>query len=467
MRSRQDLHPYQQKAVEFIKEHRAAALFLQMGLGKSVITLTAISDMLDDVEVSSVLVVAPKKVAESTWAQEVLAWKHLRHIRVSVALGDKRRRMEALARQADIYVTSRDLVAKILQEARIVGRTFDMLVLDELTSFKTYSATRVRAIRKARPFFRRCVGLTGTPTPNGLKDIWTQMYCVDMGASLGRSKTRFMAEYFDMVQHMGITIKCTPKTGAEKKIYKLLEPTVLTMKAEDYLQLPPFIERTIRVQPSEEFMKKYRDFERENVLQFVDETDRQPQTVIAANAAALCNKLCQYANGAIYTEEHDVQWLNNEKLEALAELLETAQASGEHMLLFYQFQHDVERIQRYCDKAGIKAVKYKTDADLREWNKGNIEVLLAHAASTAYGLNLQQGGHVVAWYGTGWNAEYYQQGNARLYRQGQQEPVRVYRLIVAGTMDDKALRAVEGKIMGQEAMLSALKEKTNEYLKQK
>lgn len=465
--NRQNLHKYQERAVDFIIEHKSAALFLQMGLGKSVITLTAISDLLDNIEIEKVLVVAPKKVAESTWAQEAQLWEHLRHLRTSVILGTPKQRDIALHTDADVYITSRDLVVDVLEKAANEKIVFDMLVLDELTSFKSSKSKRFKAVRKARPFIRRVVGLTGTPTPNGLVDLWAQMYCIDMGMCLGRSKTKFVDAFFDTITHQGIVIKCTPKFGAEKDIYKKLEPVALTMKAEDYLELPPLIEKTIKVIPTVPTLNRYTEFERENVLLYYDAIQDQPQNIVASSAAALCNKLCQFANGAIYNEEHLPIWIHDEKIDMLMELIESSLVSGSSVLVFYQFQHDCYRIMERKELKGLRVRKYEGDADLQAWNRGEIDVLLTHAASTAYGLNLQKGGHVVIWYGTGWNAELYLQGNARLHRQGQREPVIVYRLIVGQTMDETALKAIEGKISTQEAMLSALKEKARKYIEQK
>lgn len=457
------MHKYQERGVDFIIKHNACCLFLDMGLGKSVTTLTAISDLIDYCEINRVLVVAPKKVAESTWAQEVAKWEHLRHLRVSVVLGTVKQRTAALTADADIYVTSRDNVVWVIEQVQKSKNGFDMLVLDELTSFKNSKAKRFKALRKYRSFVSRCVGLTGTPTPNGLKDLWAQLYCVDMGNALGKSKTRFIDTFFDTYVRDHIMYNCTPKKDAEKEIYKLLKPITLTMKAEDYLSLPPMIERDIRVIPSPTVAKKYKDFERDRVLEYASEIESNPTNIIAGNAAALCNKLCQYANGAIYTEEHEVLHLHDEKLDMFVELIEQAQAEGNSVLVFYQFKHDCSRIMEREELKGLRVRLYEGDNDLVDWNDGKIDVLLTHAASTAYGLNLQRGGNIVIWYGTGWNAELYLQGNARLHRQGQQKPVTVFRLVVADTMDETALRAIDGKVQGQEAMLDALKERIRKY----
>lgn len=461
MLTRNNLHKYQNDGVRFIINHPGAALFLEMGLGKSVTTLTAISDLIDDMDIERVLVVAPKKVAESTWAQEVAKWEHLKHLSVSVVLGTAKQRLNALAKGADIYITSRDNVVWLLDNTDF---TFDMLVLDELTSFKSSKAKRFKALRKIRPTLKRCVGLTGTPTPNGLLDLWAQMYLIDMGASLGRVKTKYVNAFFDTFMFPSGGCKYTLKKGAEKDIYKMIEKSTLTMKAEDYLELPPLIERTVCVPLSNATRSAYESFERDNVLQYIEETKDQPQNLVASSAAALCNKLCQFANGAVYNEEHQPIEMHQEKLDMLVELIESAQASGESVLVFYQFQHDCTRIKARPELKGLRVRKYEGDNDLTDWNSGKIDVLLTHAASTAYGLNLQKGGHIVIWYGTGWNAELYLQGNARLYRQGQTMPTTVYRLVADMTMDFRALQAIDNKVSGQNAMLSALTLVTKKYI---
>ena len=461
---RTQLHNYQMRAVDFIKSHPASALFLDMGLGKTVTTLTAISDLIDECEVNKVLVIAPKKVAEATWAQEAEHWSHLAHLETSVVLGDAKRRQDALARKADVYITSRDLFVWVLTYMQEHGGfDFDMVVLDELTAFKRSESQRFKAFKKIRPHIARVVGLTGTPAPNGLKDLWAQMYCVDMGESLGRSKTRFINEYFSVFQRGYVIYKMTPKAGAAKAITEAIRPRVLTMKAEDYLELPDAIEMTMPVVLSPQVMSRYREFERDCVLDFKKASEDQPQHIIATNAAALCGKLQQYANGAVYTDNHEPVEMHQEKIDALVELIESAHETGEPVLVFYQFQHDLGRIARRKELQGMIIRKYEDERDLKEWNEGKIDVMLTHAASTAYGLNLQQGGHIIVWFGTGWNAELYLQGNARLHRQGQQHTTRIYRLVAAGTMDEDACNAIVQKVNGQEAMLQALKERIARY----
>lgn len=437
-----------------------------MGLGKTVSTLTAISRMIDYCEVSKVLVVAPKKVAESTWSQECQKWNHLKHLRVSVILGTAKQRIAAMTKDADIYVTGRDNFCWIVET--LSNRwPYDMVVLDELTSFKTTKSQRFKAFKAVRPKMERVVGLTGTPTPNGLKDLWGQMYCIDLGKRLGRTKGGYLQTYFDTYTRNNIMMKCDLKKGAEEAIYGHIRDIALTMTAEDYLTLPPLIETTRRVTLSNKMRSLYEGFERENILEFAERTEDQTnQAIIASSAAALMNKLMQFANGAIYAdEERNVKEIHEEKMDALMELIEEAQAGGESVLVFYQFQHDYQRAMQRQELKGLSVRKYEGDQDLVDWNNHKIDVLFTHAASTAYGLNLQHGGNVIVWYGTGFNAELYLQGNARLHRQGQTSPTRVYRLVVEGTVDEDAALAVANKVENQKAMLDALKVRMEKYKK--
>lgn len=461
--TRTQLHSYQEKAIDFIVSHREAALFLQMGLGKSVITLTAVQDLIDSIEVSRVLVVAPKKVAECTWVQEAPLWEHLSGLRVVRVMGTQKQRAKALSENADVYVTSRDLIQSVLDHCVKTNIIFDMLVIDELTSFKNNTAKRFKAIRSRRAMFNRVVGLTGTPTPNGLKDLWAQMYLIDTGRSLGRSKTRYIDTFFNVVKHNNIIIKCVPKYGATEEIARLISPHTLTMKTADYLDMPDIIYNDIFVNLSEEVARKYEELERNGILQLEEDLAKENNSIIAANAAGLSNKLCQFANGAVYNEEHLAVEFHDEKLDMLEELLEQAVESGEHVLIFYQYKHDIDRILRRNKKIGLRMTVYNDEKDLTLWNNGYLDVLLTHPASTAYGLNLQRGGHIIIWFGTGWNAEYYEQGNARLHRQGQKSSVVVYNLVAKGTMDETALKAVKGKISSQNAMIEELKQKAKNY----
>lgn len=457
-------HEYQKRAIRFVEDNPYCCLFLDMGLGKTVSTLTAISRMIDDCEVNKVLVVAPKKVAESTWSQECQKWNHLKYLRVSVILGTAKQRIAAMAKDADIYVTGRDNFCWMVET--LSNRwPYDMVVLDELTSFKTTKSQRFKAFKAVRPKMVRVVGLTGTPTPNGLKDLWGQMYCIDLGKRLGRTKGGYLQMYFDTYTRNNIMMKCDLKRGAEEAIYGQIRDIALTMTAEDYLTLPPLIETTRRVTLSDKMRSMYDDFERENILEFAERTeDQMNQAIIASSAAALMNKLMQFANGAIYAdEERNVREIHDEKMDALMELIEEAQAGGESVLVFYQFQHDYQRAMQRKELKGLSVRKYEGDQDLVDWNNRKIDVLFTHAASTAYGLNLQHGGNVIVWYGTGFNAELYLQGNARLHRQGQTSPTRVYRLVVEGTVDEDAALAVANKVENQKAMLDALKVRMEKY----
>lgn len=447
-------HRYQRRAIGWIKEHTHCGLFLDMGLGKSVCTLTAIAELMDSCEVSSVLVVAPLKVAESTWSAEVAKWDHLRHLRVSEVLGTKGQRRRALEAEADIYVTSRDLLVKVLEEYAGKALPWDMLVVDELTSFKHQSSLRFKALRRKRAFFTRIVGLTGTPAPNGLKDLWGQLFVIDGGARLERYEGRFLDRWFDAVVHNHVRIRVFPKKGAEEEIRSRISDICLSMRAEDWLELPEIVEMDDRVQLPKAAMKFYTDFAREQVAAL------DGQTITAANAAGLLNKLGQVANGALYTGEKDTgcapQYIavHSAKTARLSEILE---AEGDSVLVFYRFRHDLERIKAALPP-NMRVVEYTGPADLEAWNAGEIDVLLAHPASTAYGLNMQAGGRCIVWFGTGWDCELYQQANARLYRQGQTRPVRVHRIIAAGTVDERAAAAITQKSRTQQALMSALRE---------
>lgn len=448
-------HSYQTRAIQFLEETPRAALFLDMGLGKTVITLTALSKLFDTGEVERVLVVAPKKVAESTWAAEVEKWPHLQHLRTSVILGTPKQRTAAAQREAEIYITSRDLFADLV-EKHIKGWRWDTVVLDELTSFKTPSSGRFKAFRKIRPLLRRVVGLTGTPAPNGLLDLWAQIFCIDGGERLGRYVTHYRREFFHETRWNGIPIKYTLLWGAEQAIRQKIADITLTLQAADWLELPPLIVRDVLVPLSPELANTYRSFEREKVMAW-DASDLD-KAIIATSAAALSNKLQQFANGGVYEEGENVREFHTAKAERLAELVEEAASP---VLVFYQFKHDVPRCLPFLK--GRRVRLYEGDEDLRAWNAGEIDVLFAHPAATAYGLNMQHGGHHVVWLGTGWNLELYQQANARLHRQGQQHAVIVHRLICPGTVDERAAVAVESKANTQQELLTYLKQIKAQY----
>lgn len=444
-------YDYQRTATQWIIDKPHCGLFLDMGLGKTVSTLTAIRQLIDDCEISTALVVAPKKVAETTWSTEAEKWDHLHDLRVVKVLGTEKQRDAALATKADVYVTGRDNFVWLVGKYK--GRLpFDAVVIDELTSFKSSKSQRFKAMRIALPSVKRVIGLTGTPAPNGLIDLWAQMYCIDQGERLGRSVSRYRDTYFDLHKWNNIVVRCSIKKGADKVIRDKIADVCLSMQARDYLELPDMITRTVAVELSDKTRADYQRFERDKVMQFKAEHGDEPANVLANSAAGLLNKLSQYANGAIYDEDRQVHEIHDEKLDHLAEIVEAA--NGSSVLVFYQYKHDVPRITAKLKGYNVRV--YEGERDLLDWNAGKIDVLLAHPASTAYGLNMQQGGHYIVWFGTGWNLEHYQQANARLHRQGQRYPVTVYRLICRGTVDERAAAALDNKRGVQQSLLDSL-----------
>lgn len=438
-------YPYQRAAIEWVMEHPYCGLFMEMGLGKSVCTLTAIQRMIDDLWISRALVVAPKKVAESTWSDEVAKWSHL-DLRVSVVTGTPKQRLSALAAPADIYVIGRDSVAWLqgLKERP----KFDMIVLDELTSFKNTSSQRFKAMKKLRVEAAHIVGLTGTPAPNCLIDLFGQIYCLDGGERFGPFITKYRARYFNTFIKNNIPIKVTPKADAEREIMSKISDICFSLKACDYLTLPEIVFKDVYVTLPPALMTRYRKFAKD----YVDLLCPKGKTITAPNAAALINKLAQFANGCVYDDNRDEIEIHQAKLDMLYELIESAHSP---VLCFYSYIHDMQRIMASAPK-GLHVRQYEGPDDLRDWNDGKIDVLLAHPASTAYGLNMQQGGHVIIWFGTGWNLEYYQQANARLYRQGQKYPVTVVNLLTRGTVDERMLGALHGKADVQDSVVKKL-----------
>lgn len=451
-----DLHGYQRAAVDHIIDHPFCGLFLDMGLGKTVSTLTAIKRLYGLFEIGRVLVIAPKRVAEDTWTTECAKWEHLRGLSVSKVLGTERQRREALSVPADIYVINRENVAWLV--SHLGGAwPFDMVVIDELSSFKSSKSERFRALRRVRPLMHRVVGLTGTPSPNGLIDLWPQLYLIDMGERLGRTVTGFRTRYFTPGRTNGqVVFDYRARNGSEEEIHRLIGDICISMKAEDYLSLPDLVDIPVEVSMPEDCRVRYEAFERDRVLELAkDGTD-----ISAVNAAALTGKLLQYANGAVYDDGKEVHELHGAKLDALEEIVE--QAAGEPVLVFFQFRHDAQRITKrlkaYCPK------EMSGSGDIAAWNAGRIKVLLAHPASAGHGLNLQHGGHIVVWFGLPWSLELYLQANARLHRQGQDKPVRMYRIMTRGTMDADVAKALEGKKAGQDALMEAVKARIKKYL---
>lgn len=444
-------YDYQRTATQWILDNPSCGLFLDMGLGKTVSTLTAIQDLIDDCEISRALVVAPKKVAETTWTTEAAKWDHLKGLKVAKVMGTEKQRKLALTQKADVYVIGRDNFVWLV--GLYGGRLpFDVLVIDELTSFKNSKSQRFKAMRIARPSVQRVIGLTGTPAPNGLIDLWGQLYCIDMGQRLGSSVTRYRESHFETHKWNNIIVRCDVKKGHEDIIRNRISDICLSMQAKDYLQLPNLMIHTVSVELPSATMAAYNKFEREKVLEFKHEHEGESANILANSAAGLMNKLAQFANGAVYDEEHNVHEIHNEKVDKLAEIVEAANGGG--VLVFYQFKHDIPRITKKLK--GYRVEVYQGERQLVKWNAGKIDVLLAHPASTAYGLNMQQGGHYIVWFGTGWDLELFQQANARLHRQGQKHPVVVYKLIGAHTVDERASASLENKKAKQQSLLDSL-----------
>ncbi len=452
-----NLHEYQKAAVQHIIDHEAAGLFLDMGLGKTVSTLTAVNLLMNVyMEVTKVLVIAPKRVAEDTWTTECEKWEHLHGLRVSRVLGTEKKRKAALKADADIYVINRENVVWLV--AQLKGWwPFDMIVIDELSSFKSNTAARFKALRQVRPMTSRVVGLTGTPAPNGLIDLWPQMYLLDMGERLEKTITAYRAKYFRPGRTNGqVVFDYKPNTGSEEAIYKRISDICISMKAEDYLDLPDMIEIPVEVSMNERQMAQYEKFEEEQVLKLQEEGD-----ISAVNAAALSNKLLQYANGAIYDTERNIHELHEAKLDALEEIVEAA--NGSPVLVFYSFRHDVARILKRLKAYHPKEIGGQED--IQAWNEGKITVMMAHPASAGHGLNLQKGGHIMVWFGLPWSLELYQQANARLHRQGQSQPVRNYIIMTKGTMDADVRKALSGKTDRQDALMEAVKARIEKWRK--
>lgn len=446
-------HPYQEYAAQRIIDAPKVGLFLDMGLGKTVITLTALSELLSHLAVNKALIIAPLRVAESTWSTEAVKWKHTRHLRISKALGSKAERIRALSSPADLYIINRENVSWLVEH---YGKKwpFDMVVIDELSSFKSYKAVRFKSLKSVLPYIKRLVGLTGTPAPNGLLDLWPQIYLLDKGERLERFITHYRNKYFvpDKVNRQtGVVYSWALKQGAEKRIHAAISDLCISMSAADYLTLPARIDRTVSVELPIGARRQYNQLERDLLLPLMC------SDIEAGTAAILAGKLLQFANGAVYDENGDAQEIHTAKLDALEDIAEAA--NGNPLLIFYSFRHDEQRITEHLRTAGHSVSTLKTECDIERWNAGELPILLAHPASAGHGLNLQAGGHTVVWFGLPWSLELYEQGNGRIYRQGQSRPVVVYHLVTAGTIDEDVLAALNGKSIGQAALMKAVKAK--------
>lgn len=437
--------PYQQQATEFVIEHPRCGLFLDMSLGKTVCTLTAIESLIyDDLEIEKVLVIAPPRVARDTWPAEVEKWEHLSHLRVSLVAGTAPQRLAALERPADVYLISRDLVVWLTENARF---DFDMVVIDELSSFKSSTSKRFRALKKYIRRAKRVVGLTGTPASNNYMDLWSEMYLIDTGAALGKTLGEYRRAYFRPGRSSGYVVyEYILLAGSKELIFKRLEDKCISMKKEDYVSLPEKIFTNVPVTLDKKSQAQYDEMLKEAVLSFDDDLD-----IAAVNAAAVGNKLQQIANGAIYDEEREVHYIHELKLDALEDLYEAS--NGQPVLVFYSFQHDRDQIMAMFPEARV----IDDAKSVKDWNAGKIPMAIAHPASVGHGLNLQFGGHTIIWYGLTWSLELYLQANDRLHRPGQEHPVLIYHIVAKGTVDEAILNALEAKNSGQKALIDYLK----------
>ena len=445
-------HAYQERATAFVVHNRYTALFLDMGLGKTVATLTALQQLKEDyMEIDKTLVIAPKSVARNTWTGESHKWDHLRDLKVSVVMGTDRQRRKALEAEADVYVINRDNVTWLVNYCCNTLRCwpFDSVVVDESSSFKNPQSRRFKSLRKMVPQIRRMVLLTGTPSPNGLMDLWAQINLLDSGKRLGRTLSMYRQQYFRPGKHNGhVVFEWVPKAGSRERITEAISDICLSMQAEDYLDMPDLIQAGVTIALADDEMKGYQDFEKEQLMQ-VDEAQ-----IEAVTAAALTNKLLQYTGGAVYDSDHEWHKVGDSKMEALQSILE---ATEEPVLVFYQYQHEKERI--LADFGNYQPVLFNGEPEiLKKWNNQEIRLLLCHPASVAYGLNMQEGGRTIVWYTPTWNLELYQQANARLYRQGQDKPVLLYHIVATGTMDERVMDALSGKGDCQTALLRRIKE---------
>ncbi|WP_147536085.1 DEAD/DEAH box helicase [Bacillus marasmi] len=443
-------HSYQRYCINRVLNTPALGLLLDMGLGKTVITLTAVNDLkYNRFTINKVLVIAPKKVAESTWVREASKWEHLKLLRFSTVLGSAAKRIKALNTPADIYVINRENIPWLVEHYRNAW-PFDMVIVDEFSSFKNHQAKRFKALSWVRPHIKRIVGLTGTPAPNGLLDLWAQVFLLDQGERLGKRITGFRERYFEPDQRNRERVfTYAPKAGADEAIQRLIGDICVSMKAEDYLELPDITYNNIPVILDNKAQKAYNKLETEMLLQ-VDES-----TIDAGSAAVLTNKLLQLCNGAVYDEDRNIVNIHECKLEAFMELVEGL--NRKPALVFYNFQHDKARIKKALEKTHLRVRELKTPQDELDWNNREIDILLAHPASAAYGLNLQDGGNHVIWFGLNWSLELYQQANKRLHRQGQTEKVIIHHLTVEGGVDEDVAAALENKTSTQDSLMAALK----------
>ena len=455
-----NLHRYQKVCVEHIISHPFCGVFLDMGLGKTISTLTAVEELMYDYcEINSVLVIAPKRVAETVWEEEAKNWDHTKHLTFSKIIGTEKQRLAALKKKADIHIISRDNIAWLcsLYAAKL---PYDMLVIDELSSFKAHQTQRFKSLRLARPWFKRVVGLTGTPAPNGLINLWPQMYLIDRGERLEKTISAYRSRYFRPGASNGYVVySYNLLADSERLIQERIKDICISMRAEDYLEMPERIDNFVKVVMPDKLMDAYKKFERENVITLANEVEEGTTTVNAVNAAALSNKLLQFANGAMYDENRNVVPVHDLKLEALKEIVEAA--DGKPVLVAWTYQFDRDRIMSYFRSLAPRELK--TAQDINDWNAGKVQLMLAHPASAGHGINLQAGGSIIVWYGLTWSLELYQQFNARLYRQGQKQRTIIHHIVASGTEDENVVKALRSKDKTQNNLMNSIKAKLEMY----
>lgn len=456
-----NLHNYQRAAVEHIINHQYCGLFLEMGLGKTVSTLTAINYLIKCFgEVEHVLIVAPLRVAQTTWSTECGIWEHLKGLTISKVVGTAKQRDLALRADADMYVINRENVPWLVSKYAhlFANHFFQMLVLDELSSFKSSKTARWKALRMIRPYFDRVVGLTGTPSPNGLIDLWAELYLLDMGERLFPTLGKFRREFTFNASRSPNYEDYRVDEKYEQVISDRISDICISMKSEDYLELPDAIYQNKELVMPDELKSQYKEFEKESVLELIEQMGGET-TIPATSAAVLSNKLLQYCNGAIYDSEHDVHAVHDMKLDALEDIVEGA--NGNPVLVFYSYRHDIARIEGRF--RGYKVRQILTEQDILDWNDGKIDIALTHPAGAGHGLNLQRGGHIIVWFGLTWSLELYQQANARLHRQGQKCPVTIFHIICKGTLEERVLSSLSRKEKSQKVLMDEVKYLISEY----
>ena len=438
-------HKYQQYAIEHIEKNKISALFLDMGLGKTSITLSAINNLLfDNFEIHKVLTICPLRVAKNTWCDEIKKWDHLRNIKYSIVVGTEKERISALNEKADIYIINRENVDWLVNKSGYEF-DFDMIVIDELSSFKNHQSKRFKSLMKIRPKVKRIVGLTGTPSSNGLMDLFAEFKVLDLGERLGYFIGQYRNTYFKPDKTNGaIVYSYKPLPNAEDSIYEKISDITVSMKASEYLKMPELVISNYKVEMSDNEKKQYDEMKKNLICEIKD------GEITVSNAGSLSNKLSQFANGAVYDDEQNIVEIHSRKLDALEDIIESM--NGKPLLVAYWYKHDLQRIKERFDVREIK-----TSKDIADWNKGKIPVALIHPASAGHGLNLQQGGSTLVWFGLTWSLELYQQTNGRLYRQGQKNTVVIQHIVTKGSIDEQILKALERKNKTQEDLIEAVK----------